>query len=232
VLLSPDNVRNDCLGRIGRHRVCVLQAGLCDVVVKHEKHKLEIEEAMVHIMAPATKQMKFAAYEAPALAVATLTDKQFGELTQEQHSVNDWNRIILAIKAGRFENKSEYEKIKQRASKKSVFSHFNPRKNVKFGLEVLAPSVQEIKLEASTEVPNLLKPRRPAMEGAAHALTGNYWEALCTYVQMLNDKLPELQEIMANLEEVLTGRLLGVEDELGVTLAELGSGDSEPGGHT
>jgi hypothetical protein len=85
-------------------------------------------------------------------------------------------------------------------------------------------------VEASTEVPNLLKPRRPVMEGAAHALTGNEWEALCTYVQMLNDKLPELQEIMANLEEVLTGRLLGVEDELGATLAELGSGDSVPGG--
>jgi hypothetical protein len=65
---------------------------------------MEIKEAMVHIMAPTTKQTKFAANEAPALAVATLTDKQFGELTQEQHPANDWNRNILAIKAGRFEN--------------------------------------------------------------------------------------------------------------------------------
>jgi hypothetical protein len=47
---------------------------------------------------------------------------------------------------------------------------------------------------------------------------------------MLNDKLPELQEIMASLEEVLDGWLLGVEDELGAALAELGSGDSVPGG--
>jgi hypothetical protein len=39
VLLSPDNVINYCLGRIGRYRVCLLQAGMCDVV-KHEKHKL------------------------------------------------------------------------------------------------------------------------------------------------------------------------------------------------
>jgi hypothetical protein len=149
---------------------------------------------------------------------------------QEQHPVNDWNRIILAIKAGRFENESEYEEIKQCASKKSVFGQsFTPRKKVKFGLEILAPSVQEIKLEASTEVQNLLKPRRPAMEVAAHALTGKEWEALCTYVHMLNDKLPELQEIIANLEEVLAGRLLGVEDELVATLAELGSGDSVPG---
>jgi hypothetical protein len=103
---------------------------MCDVV-KHEKHKLEIEEAMVHIMAPTTKQTKFAAYEAPALAVANLTDKQFRELTQENHPVNDWNRIILAIKAGRFENESKYEEIKQRASKNIAFiKYFTPRKKV------------------------------------------------------------------------------------------------------
>jgi hypothetical protein len=47
---------------------------------------------------------------------------------------------------------------------------------------------------------------------------------------MLNDKLPELQEIMANSEEVLAGRFLGVEDELGSTLDELGSSDNVPGG--
>jgi hypothetical protein len=202
---------------------------MCDVA-KHEKHKLEIEEAMVHIMAPTTKQTKFDAYEHPALAVATLTDKQFRELTQGQHPMNNWNRIILATKDGRFENELEYEEIKQHAIKKSVFSRsFTPSKKVKFGLEVLAPSVKEIKLEASMEVQSLLKPRWPAMEGAAHALIGKEWEALCTYVQMLNDKLPELQEIMANLEEVLAGRLLGVEDELGAALAGLGSGDSVPG---
>jgi hypothetical protein len=101
---------------------------------------------------------------------------------------------------------------------------------VKFGLEVLAPSVQEIKLEALEGVQSLPKSRRPAMEGAAHGLTGKEWEALCTYVQMLNNKLPELQKIMANLEEVLAGRLLGVEDKPGAALAELGSGDSVPGG--
>jgi hypothetical protein len=97
---------------------------------------------------------------------------------------------------------------------------FTPRKKVKSGLEVLAPSGQEIKLEASTEVLNLLK----------HDLTGKEWEALCTYLHMLNGKLPELKEILANSEDVLAGRLLGVEDELGATLAELGSGDSIPGG--
>jgi hypothetical protein len=38
---------------------------MCDVA-KHEKYKLEIEEAMVHMMAPTTKHTKFAAYEDPA----------------------------------------------------------------------------------------------------------------------------------------------------------------------
>jgi hypothetical protein len=48
---------------------------------------------------------------------------------------------------------------------------------------------------------------------------------------MLNTKLQELQEVMANSEKALTDRLLGVEDELGATLAELGTGDRVPGGH-
>jgi hypothetical protein len=43
VLLSPDNVRNYCLGQIGRDIVCLLQAGMYDEA-KHEKHKLEIQE--------------------------------------------------------------------------------------------------------------------------------------------------------------------------------------------
>jgi hypothetical protein len=145
---------------------------MCDVA-KHEKQKLEIQESMVHIMDPATKQTKFADYEAPALAVVNLTEKQFAELTQEQHPVNDWNRIILAIKAGRFDNELKNEEIKKRARNNSVFSlSFTPKEKVKFGLEVLAPSVQEIKLEALAEVQSLLKPRRPVMEGAGHALTG------------------------------------------------------------
>jgi hypothetical protein len=128
---------------------------------------------MVRIMAPATKQTKFAAYEAPALEVACISEKHYAELTQEQHPVNDWNRIIVAIKAGKFENEFEYEEVKQRASKKGVLIQaFTPRKKVKFGMEVFAPGVQEVRREASTEVQSLLRPRRPGMEGAAHALTG------------------------------------------------------------
>jgi hypothetical protein len=55
VLLSPRNGQGFCLGRIGRDRLCVLQGGMCDVV-KHDKHKLVVPEAMVHIMEPSTKQ--------------------------------------------------------------------------------------------------------------------------------------------------------------------------------
>jgi hypothetical protein len=58
VLLFPENVRNYCLGQIGCDRVCLLQAGMCNMA-KHEKEKIEIREAMVHIMAPATKQTIF-----------------------------------------------------------------------------------------------------------------------------------------------------------------------------
>jgi hypothetical protein len=93
--------------------------------------------------------------------------------------VNDWNRIILAIKAGRFENELEYEYIKQGSSNKSVFSQsFTLRKNLKFGLEVLAPGVQEVKLEDSVEVQSLLKTLRPVIEGAAHALPGKALEGM------------------------------------------------------
>jgi hypothetical protein len=99
VLLSPENTQEHCMGHIGRDIICLLQAGMCDVV-KHERQKLEVPEHMVHIMAPATNQMKCAAYDGAALAVASLTEIQYVELTQEQHPVNEWNRILLAIQAG------------------------------------------------------------------------------------------------------------------------------------
>jgi hypothetical protein len=111
VLLSPGNGQGFCSGRIGSDRLCLLQEGMCDVA-KHDKHKLVVPEAMVHIMVPSTKQTKFAAYEAPALLVASLTVAQYEDLTQEQHPVTGWNIIILAIKAGRFDTEKEYEEIK------------------------------------------------------------------------------------------------------------------------
>jgi hypothetical protein len=170
---------------------------MCDMV-KHERHNLEVPEVMVHIMAPETKQNKFAEYEAPALAVRSLTDMQYAELTQEQHPVNDWNRIILAISAGRFDNELEYEGIKQRASKKSAFSQScTPMKRVKFTMEGSTAGAQDLDLEASADIQTLLKPRQSVSEGVAHVLMGNDSDETCTYVHMLNDKPPELQEIIS-----------------------------------
>jgi hypothetical protein len=56
--------------------------------------------------------------------VVNLTEKKFAKLTQEQHPVNDWNRIILAIKAGRFDNELEYEEIKSGLARRvCLFNH-------------------------------------------------------------------------------------------------------------
>jgi hypothetical protein len=86
VLLSLGNAHDYYLGHIYRDRVCLLQMGLC-YVANHEQKKLEVKEPMMHIMTPATKQTKFAAYETPAMAVDFLTDLQYAAFVQEQHHV-------------------------------------------------------------------------------------------------------------------------------------------------
>jgi hypothetical protein len=200
-------------------------------VVKHDRNNLVVPEAKVHIMAPATKQAKSAAYEAPALAVASLPVVQYEDLTQEQHPVTDWNIIILAIKAGRVDTENEYEEIKLRAYKKSVFSQvFTPRKKVKFAMEGATAGVQAVDLEASSEIRSLLKPRRPVSEGAVRLLTEQEPEAVCTYVQLLSMIRPELQEILFASKTALSERLMGVGDELGAALAYLGTGEGIPAG--
>jgi hypothetical protein len=55
-------------------------------------------------MAPATKQTKSVAYEAPALSVASLTVAQYEDLTQEQHPVTDWNKNISSQQEERFQS--------------------------------------------------------------------------------------------------------------------------------
>jgi hypothetical protein len=57
---------------------------------------------MIHIMTPAAKRTKFAAYETPDLAVDLLTDLQYADHIREQHPVAEWNHILLAIKEGNF----------------------------------------------------------------------------------------------------------------------------------
>jgi hypothetical protein len=103
----------------------------CDVA-KHEKQKLEVTRNMINIMAQATKHTKFAAYAEPDFNAALLTEDQYVELTQDQHTVEEWNRIILALSKGYFATASEYDEIKQKASRSSGFSKaFTPRKRVK-----------------------------------------------------------------------------------------------------
>jgi hypothetical protein len=83
-------------------------------------------ENMIHIMAQAKNNTNFAAYAKPAVNAALM------ELTQEQHTVEEWNRILLASSKGYFATASEYDEIKQRASRSSVFiTAFSP-KRVKF----------------------------------------------------------------------------------------------------
>jgi hypothetical protein len=57
-------------------------------------------------------------------------------------------------------------------------------------MEGATTGVKAADLESSADIQSLLKTGRPVSEGAAHLLTENEWEALCTYVQMLNKRLP------------------------------------------
>jgi hypothetical protein len=100
-----------------------------------------------------------------------LTEAQYLELTQKQHPVTDWNRIILDIKAGIFYTEKECENIKLRASKKSVFSQaFTPRKKVKFAMEGATAGMLAVDLKSSTDIWSLPKPHQSAYEGAVHVL--------------------------------------------------------------
>jgi hypothetical protein len=81
-----------------------------------------------------------------------------------------------------------------------------------------------VELEVSADIQSLLKPRRPLSEVAVHVLTGREWETFCTYIQMLKTKLSEYQEIISISKESVTERFLGVEDELGAALSDIGTG--------
>jgi hypothetical protein len=76
VLLTPVNESVYCLGRLGRDRVCLMKQDYCDVA-KHEKQKLLVTDNVIHIMAQATKNSKFAAYADPAVNAALLTEDQY-----------------------------------------------------------------------------------------------------------------------------------------------------------
>jgi hypothetical protein len=227
---SPVNAHDYCLGCIGRDRVCLLQKGLCDVA-KHERHKVEVKEPMIHIMTPATKQTKFAAYETPDLAVDLLTDLQYADLIREHHPVAEWNHILLAIKEGNFENKSEFNEIKLRATRKPAFSKsFTPRKKVKFVMGGFIEDVDMLDMGDSYDVKATLQPRAMENKVEPWILAGKEWQAMCAYVQMLDSKLSELQDMIATSKAAVTDRLMILEDELGAVMADVGPGNDVPGG--
>jgi hypothetical protein len=162
VLLSPGNAQDYYIGGIGRDRVCLLQNGLSNVA-KHERQKVEVKEPTIHIMTPTMKQTMFAAYKTPALVVDLLTDLQYADLIQDQHPVAEWNHILLDIKEGHFENKSEFNEIKLRATRKPVLSKsFSPRKKVKFAMGGAIEDAGMLGMGASYDVKATLQPR--AME--------------------------------------------------------------------
>jgi hypothetical protein len=186
---------------------------------------------MIHIMTPETKQTKCAAYGTPALAVDLLMDLQYADLIREQHPVAEWNSILLAIKEGNFENESESNEIKLRATRKPFFGKsFTPRKKVKFVMGGAIEDVGMLDMGASYDIKATLQPH--AMENKAEPwiLTGKEWKDMCSYVQMLDSKLPELQEIIATSKAAVCDRLMILEDELGEVMADVGPGEDVQGG--
>jgi hypothetical protein len=131
VLLSPQNERDYCCGLIGRDRIFLNKSHLCDVA-KHEREKFPVNEVVLHIMAPATKATKFAAYREPSLPITKLNISQYESLMRERHEVADWNRILTAIKVVQFEDEAEFKEVKARAAKKSELGMvFTPNKKAR-----------------------------------------------------------------------------------------------------
>jgi hypothetical protein len=230
VLFSLRNAQDYFLGHIGRDRVCLLQKGLCDVAT-HERQKVEVKEPMIHSMTPGTKQTNFATYETLALAVDLLTDLQYADLIRDQHPVVEWNRILLAIKEGNFENESEFNEIKLRATREPAFSKsFTPRKKVKFVMGGAIEDAGMLDMGASYDVKATLQPLAMEDQAEPWILTGKEWQAMCSYVQMLDSKLPELQEIIATSNVAVSDHLMILEDELGAVMEDAETVDDVPVG--
>jgi hypothetical protein len=81
VLLTPENNDDFCLGCIRRDIVFLMKRDYCDVA-KHERQKMNLTQACVHIMAHAMKQTKFAAYRAPYVKVSQFLQYQYGQLVR------------------------------------------------------------------------------------------------------------------------------------------------------
>jgi hypothetical protein len=83
---------------------------------------------------------------------------------------------------------------------------------------------------APYEVKATLQPRAMEKQAEPWILMGKEWQDMCSYVQMLDSKLPELQEIIATSKAGVADRLMILEDELGAVMADVGYGDDVTGG--
>jgi hypothetical protein len=82
---------------------------------------------------------------------------------------------------------------------------------------------------ASYDVKTTLQPRAMENRSEPWIITGQEWQDMCSYVQMLDCKLPELQEIIATSKATVADRLMILEDELGTVMADVGHGDNVSG---
>jgi hypothetical protein len=178
VLLTPENYDGFCLGCIGRDRVCLMKWDYCDMA-KHERQKMNVTQACVHIMAHAIKQTKFAAYQALYVKVSQLAQSQYGQLVIDQHLVSNWNHIIYALNQANCEDDTDFEEVKTRVSKKlGSMPAFTPSKRVKFeGYDAAEKAFTLVEVPSSTKI--LLVPATSRSEEGAFALTEDAWDAMC-----------------------------------------------------
>jgi hypothetical protein len=75
-----------------------------------------------------------------------------------------------------------------------------------------------------------LQPRTYVDQGGHFDLTGKESQVMCLYVQMLDLKFPELQDVITTSKAAVSGRLVIVEDKVGAVMAGLGYSEDAPGG--
>jgi hypothetical protein len=106
---------------------------------------------------------------------------------------------------------------------------FTPSKRVKF--EGYSETDEAfVPMEVPSAIDTLIRPTIYRSEEGAFALAYDDWDAVRVYLAMLDKHLPELQEVIAKLRSAISEIVIGVEDELGAVVAELGSGTELPGG--
>jgi hypothetical protein len=124
----------------------------------------------------------------------------------------------------------EFDEVKTRAANKSgSIPAVTPSKRVKFEGYMEADEAFVL-IEVPSAIKTLLRPAVAMSEEGAFTLTENAWDAVCAYLDMLDEKLPELQEVIVKSKLATTERVIGVEDELGDVVADLGSVTELPGG--